>query len=69
MACDDAEWNAFLGRDVMEQLALVLGEVCGVGLEQGPPEPSVQLVELFGLRLVRHAVQYTTHVGKGSVEE
>ena len=53
----------------MEQLALVLGEVFGVGLDQDPPQPSVQLIELFGLRLVRHAVQYTTHVGKGSVEE
>jgi len=37
VACDDAEWNAFLGGDVMEELALVLGEVFGVGLEQDPP--------------------------------
>ena len=34
MACDDAEWNAFLGGDVMEQLAIVLGQVFGVRLEQ-----------------------------------
>ena len=52
----------------MEQLALMLGEVFGVRLEQDPPYPSVQLVELFGLRLVRHAVQYT-HTRKGSAEE
>ena len=60
MACNFAERNAFLGWDVMEQLALVLGEVFGVGLEQDSPQPSVQLVELFGLRLVRHSVQYTS---------
>jgi uncharacterized protein YndB with AHSA1/START domain len=64
VARDVAERNAFLGGDVMEQLKLVLGEVFGVGLEQGPPQPSVQLVELFGLRLVRHAVQYTGSGGK-----
>jgi len=34
---DDAERNAFLGGDVMEQLPLVLGEVFGVGLDQDPP--------------------------------
>ena len=68
MARDDAEWNAFFGGDVMEQLALVLGEVFGVGLEQDPPQASVQLVELFGLRLVRHAVQYTS-TWAGFVEE
>ena len=55
---------------MVEQLALVLGEVFGVGREQSPPEPTVQLVELFGLRLVRHAVQYTPQLTrKGSVEE
>jgi uncharacterized protein YndB with AHSA1/START domain len=65
VACDGAERNAFLGRDVMEQLALVLREVFGVGLEKGTPQPSVQLVELFGLRLVRHAVQSNSSGGKG----
>jgi uncharacterized protein YndB with AHSA1/START domain len=65
VACDGPERNASLGGDVMEQLALVLGEVFGVGLQQSPPQPSVQLVELFGLRLVRHAVQSTSSGGKG----
>jgi uncharacterized protein YndB with AHSA1/START domain len=49
----------------MEQLALVLGEVFGVGFEKGPPQPSVQVIELFGLRLVRHAVQSNSSGGKG----
>jgi hypothetical protein len=39
----------------MEQLELVLREVFGVGLEKRPPEPSVQVVELFGMRLVRNS--------------
>jgi hypothetical protein len=69
VACDDAERNALLGRDVMEQLALVLGKIFSVGLEQDSPQPSVQLVELFGLRLVRHSVQYTSSRREGSVEE
>jgi len=60
MACHFAERNAFLGGDVMEQLALVLREIFGVGLEKDPPQASVQSVELFGLRLVRHSVQYTS---------
>ena len=68
MACEHAEWTAFRGGDVMEQLELVLGKVFGVGFEQEPPQPSVQLVELFGLRLVRHAVQYTS-TWAGFVEE
>src|SRR5205823_13714907 len=37
MAREHAEWNAFLGGDVMKQLALVLRQVFGVGLEQDPP--------------------------------
>src|SRR5947208_10422289 len=40
VACEHAEWNAFLRGDVMEQLALMLGEVFGVRLEQDPPQPS-----------------------------
>jgi len=58
VACNDSERNAFLAGDMMEQLALVLREVVLVGLEECPPKPSIQLVELFGVRLVRHGVQY-----------
>lgn len=59
MAGDDAERDPLLASNVVEQLALVLGEVFGVGLEEGAPKTTVQPVELFGMRLVRHAVQYT----------
>src|SRR3989440_4343204 len=48
----------------MERRALVGGGSVGAGLGQPPPQPSVQLVELFGLRLVRHPVQYTSSGGK-----
>lgn len=58
VACDDAQRCAFLGADVMEQLTLVLGEAFRVRFEERRPHPSVQFVELFGLRLVRQPVQY-----------
>jgi hypothetical protein len=69
VACDCAEGHAPLVADVMQQLALVLGEVFAIGLEQRPPEPTIQIVELFGVRLVRHSVQYSRLVSKGLVEE
>ncbi len=54
-----AERDAVFGGDVVEQLALMLREIHSVRLEEFPPKLTVQLIELFGIRLVRHAVQYT----------
>jgi uncharacterized protein YndB with AHSA1/START domain len=41
---------------MVEELPFVLRQVFGVSFEEGAPNGSVQVIELFGLRLVRHAV-------------
>ena len=55
-----AQRDAADGRDVMKEPALMLGKVSCVRLEESAPQPTVQEIELFGCRFVRHGVQSTT---------
>jgi hypothetical protein len=53
-----AKGDALVAGHVVEQLPFVLRQICSIRLEKRPPNLSVQGVELFGLRLVRHSVQF-----------
>jgi len=56
------EMNTADSGNVMKELALVLGKVTSVRLNESAPQPTVQNIELFGRRFVRHGVQSTPPV-------